>query len=336
MTKDSELSKDDKKYWQKAIPYDTRDQSIKDVITAYKAAFTNLKNKNIKKFKMGFRTKKHGCQSFKVNPNALNDDARIFTTRLKKKSKLRVRKRDISTFYNDGEIARSFFTILKTFSGKWYICIPREKERPIYEEPSYQSVFLDPGVRTFQTFYSPEGVCGKIGDGFSNSLKRLADRHDKLQELQDTVYKSNGHHITRRNIKIRRALLREKIQNKVRDLHCKTVKFLCDNFQNILIPSFEVSEMTAGSPLGSKVTRSMLTLSHYSFKERLLAYSKTKGRKVLIVKENYTTKTCGRCGNEESMKGEKEFNCSKCSCRIDRDYNGARNICLLMTSYLSQ
>jgi putative transposase len=72
----------------------------------------------------------------------------------------------------------------------------------------------------------------------------------------------------------------------------------------------------------------MLTLSHYKFKERLLYKSQTMGCKVHICNESYTTKTCGKCGNIQHVGRKEVFLCTKCEFKIDRDYNGARNIYL--------
>jgi len=322
---DKEIQDGDDDAWQKRVPYDTRQEAIADAIVSWKVAFSNLKAKNIQRFDIGFKSKKATSQIFRVNKNALkcdqeNDKRNVFVTRLKKKSKLRMRKRDIKTFYEDG-IVDGNFIVLKTRPNYWYLCLPRTKDKPVIQEPSYKNVFLDPGVRSFQTFYSPQGVCGKIH--VNPTLYKKAEKHDKLHSVS-----SNMTTKTKYNVKRRMAILRNDMKNIVNDLHWQTCSYLCKNFQTIVLPPFEVSKMVVNSPLGSKVTRKMLTLSHGKFKERLKWYCTTRGTNLLEESEEYTTKTCGCCGHLQEMNSKKVYECGRCGTSIDRDYNGARNICL--------
>lgn len=340
MKSDEEVTqnKNDPEYWQVDVPYDTRQEAINDAISAFKACCSNLRNGNINHFSVGYKSKKRRCrESFRVNKKALNIIKRTIMPQAMKRefekhkncknrkkkfnNKLRIRKRDIEKYEQDGTLSGNFM-IVKEKPGKWYICLPKEREKPIINTPAYQCVFNDPGVRSFQTLYSPEGFCGKIN--VSNRLKEVAKKHDKLHSMSSKSLNSK----TKSHIKRRMATLRHVMKNIVNDLHWQTCSFLCKNFKQIVIPHFGVSEMVNGSPLGSTITRKMLQLSHGNFRERLIWYGASRGNTIRIVTEEYTTKTCGSCGTLQNMDGLKVYNCSSCGTVIDRDYNGARNICL--------
>lgn len=325
---------DDNEKWQVDVPYDTRQEAIDDAITAFKSALTNKSNGNISSFKVHFRSKKHASkESFRVNKKALNiqkmsimqqamkREHQRMKTNKKHKNKLRMRKRDIQKYFEDGTVDGNFM-IVKDKPNKWYLCLPRKRIEPIINSPSYQSVFLDPGVRSFQTCYSPEGFSKKIN--VNDKLYNIANKHDLLCSIHSKVKKPK----TKVHLKERMALLRHKMKNIIHDLHWQTCSYLCNNFQMVVTSSFEVANMVEGSPLGSKITRKMLTLSHGVFKQRLDYYCKSKGTTLLIVPEDYTTKTCGGCGGLKQMDGLKIYKCCKCGLEIDRDFNGARNICL--------
>jgi len=231
----------------------------------------------------------------------------------------------------------SNFTVIRE-KNRYYFCLTLNQSEKKITQP-YNCVALDPGVRTFQTFYSEDvGVAGKLGNGIDKTLFQIAKKEDKLKSFIDTtsfegakvVLRSKRH---RYNLKQRCFLLRTKIKNIVNDLHWKSCHYLCSNFKNIFLPEFGVKNMTKKSPsrfraISSNTTRSMLTLSHYKFKERLLYKSQTMGCKVHICNESYTTKTCGKCGNIQHVGRKEVFLCTKCEFKIDRDYNGARNIYL--------
>lgn len=337
MERDEAIQEGDPMSWQKKVPYDTRQEAIADAITAYKGCLTKLRNGTLHHFDVSFRSKKlQTTQAFRVNKRALNlQTMEIFQRRLQKKKSLRMRKRDrkkMRAWFGDQDTADGNLTVLKTRPCHWYICIPVKvaSTPPIYEEPAYKSAFLDPGQRAFQTFYSPDGVCGKIGGpALNHELRVLAQRHDALWSKSASRTLSKD---TRRNLRTRCALLRLKIKNKVNDLHWQTCSFLCSTFQHIFLPMFEVSQMVEGSPLGSTITRKLLQLSHGAFREKLIYYAKTKQCGLTFVGEQYSTKTCGCCGHIQEMGSLKVYHCDHCGQRIDRDYNGARNICLKLLS----
>lgn len=214
--------------------------------------------------------------------------------------------------------------------------IERRKPRPKPKPPETKATFpygmvaLDPGIVSFQTFYSNEGICGKLGDKLSfDLLRRYGQREDKLKSLLTKHPKRR----TRYNMKRRCSLLRTKIKNIVSDLHWKSVSFLTKNFQHILLPSFEVKQMTSKKlprsirKLSSTTVRRMLSLSHYRFQERMKYMCALRGNSLYIVNEAYTSVTCGQCGSESKCSG-RTYICNRCGLRLERDYNGSRNIFL--------
>ena len=78
----------------------------------------------------------------------------------------------------------------------------------------------------------------------------------------------------------------------------------------------------------SKLNRDLRTLSHYKFKCKLEEKCKSRQRNLIITTEEYTSKTCGSCGKINDVGLKRVFKCDDCGLKIDRDYNGARNILL--------
>ena len=74
----------------------------------------------------------------------------------------------------------------------------------------------------------------------------------------------------------------------------------------------------------------MLTWSHFRFRMFLLhKIREYKYCKVIECTEEYTSKTCGHCGQiNDKLGGSKTFRCDLCKVEMDRDANGARNILL--------
>src|SRR5947199_3511024 len=82
--------------------------------------------------------------------------------------------------------------------------------------------------------------------------------------------------------------------------------------------------------IDSKTARAMCTWSHYRFQQHLIhKVREYPWCRVIICTEEYTSKTCGRCGHvRQKLGGSKVFRCPNCTAELDRDINGARNILL--------
>ena len=187
-------------------------------------------------------------------------------------------------------------------------------------------VALDPGVRTFQAWYSQD-ACGEIGKGAAARIYKRVRWIDKAMEKLSSCTRSR----TRKRLQVAIDRMRLKLKNVQDDLHWKTAKWLCSSFSTIFIPEFQVSNMiTKGKRrLRKKSVRNMLSLRHYSFRQRLITKAEEYGVKVEVCNEAYTSKTCGSCGVlHHKLGGAKVFKCPSCGIVMDRDYNGARNILL--------
>jgi len=80
-------------------------------------------------------------------------------------------------------------TFVRTASHKYEMRLTFDEDlREIQERnqiktpvKKFDSVFIDPGNRTFSTMYSPEGFAGSVGDKDISRIFRLLKTHDKLQ-----------------------------------------------------------------------------------------------------------------------------------------------------------
>jgi putative transposase len=345
--------------WLKDIPMDTRVQAVRQLSQNIKTAFSNLRMGNITRFKMNFMSKKHSNDIFTVNSLAVSytvksrkKELRIFYHRLKKDSKLKISKRsrrwldETEGVFNSKFNLNHFASVTRQKDGSWYLIIPYDKTPKESKSVVIDDlVALDPGVRTFQTFYS-ENSYGKLGDDFAvKCLKPLTDRVDKLTSQITKAQRGVGRQFKKKfykkkyNLRKRCNKIRAKVSNTVLDLHCKTANFLTSHYKVILIPKFETSKMTKteNRVISKTTSKNMYQLSHYAFRQRLLDLSKREKRcEVIVCKEDYTSQTCGSCGAlNKKLGSRKVFKCidTKCNFTLDRDVNGARNI---MIKYITE
>ena len=324
MKNNRDMTIDDPEKWLEEIPYDTRQLAISAALDAIKSSFALLKNGHIDKFSMRMKTKKDKKQVFYVNDRAIKN-LNLFPTKLNIHSKLIVKKK-YRRYYNyipDSDC------IIQKDGFNYYILIPKEKEFIIDKEKKYDIVSLDPGVRTFQSFYTPDGIVGDLGNQqLKNKIMKYENKIDTLKSISQKIKnKGTNSKIKRKLMKIEKRCfkLKTKASNIIKDFQWKISSFLCKTYKTILLPVFKSQELK--NNLNSKNNRLLDILSHFKFQEKMKYQSIKYGCDLKIVTEEYTTKTCGRCGCINNFIGSsKIFWCNKCNITLERDYQAARNI----------
>ncbi|UPR01611.1 putative IS605 transposase [Chloropicon primus] len=216
------------------------------------------------------------------------------------------------------------------------IATPWDRLPPLKPENKRKVVALDPGVRTFQTSYSPQEGVGEYAKGERGfaRLFNLCWRIDEIiSERKDPKVKLP--YLDRRDLKRQQYACMEKIRGLTNELHKKVANDLCRRFDTILLPEFKSQDMVKKNNNGrrrvirKKTARTLLTLRHYAFRTFLASKVLLHGSELAIVTEEYTSKTCGRCGHiKDNLGGAEVYKCQKCGFKCGRDVNGARNVLL--------
>lgn len=292
--------------WADSVPYQIRSIAVRDACFAVMAA----KRKYLltgEYQEVSFKSKKQFRDSVYLPRIAIKDKS-FYTRYLGKHIKY---AEPLPTLNYDCRVTHDH--------GKFYLCAPVEFKPTQPDNQRLGLVALDPGVRTFQTFYNYK-LAGKIGENNFSRIYRLCNVLDKLMSKR-----AKAKCKAKRRLSKAASRLREKIKNLVNEIHHKTANFLCNTFDVILLPTFETSQMV--TKLRDKTARAMLTWAHYRFKMFLKHKAKQLGAVVLDTNEAYTSKTCSACGRIQNIGSKKVMHC-KCGVSVDRDINGARGITL--------
>jgi len=280
------------------------------------SAISNYKNRNVKHFEMKFMSKKRSTDYLhfedKQFPSFIRKIKSNYWFTNSKGRRDRISFSDITTIEKGIEI------IYEKDTGRYFLHYPvdrnwfPEEDRRNESQVKFISegdriISLDPGVRKFLVGYDPRGESIFIGE----------DAHIELTELLVEIDKTTTHEI--------KCKLWRKVKNLVAELHWKTISFLVENYDVILLPDFRVSQMVKGKKLARITKRLLMMFSFHSFKEKLKYKCSMYNKKLIIVDESYTSCTCGRCGNRKRTKLE-IYSCNKCGLIIDRDVTGSRNI----------
>jgi putative transposase len=312
--------------WAQKVPYDVRDNAIRDFDKARKAQLAKIKlakqaGEQLTGFQFRFKSKKDR-QCLTIRGRDWGRKRGVYTQLFTKEA--------LKASEDLPSVMTADFRVIKTQLGHYFVCLPRVVEpKSESQAPTahHATVALDPGVRTFQTCYDADGNVFEWGAGDMDRLFQLCYAADRLQGRFSS---SKGTKRKRR----KRAWLRllERIRHKVDEIHKKLATWLCENYRVVLLPVFETQRMVRrrNRKLGSKTARGMCAWSHFRFRQRLKQKAELYPWCTIVeCDEAYTSKTCGGCGRlHGSLGSNKTFRCPSCFYEADRDASASRNILL--------
>lgn len=289
--------------WSKEVPYQIKSVAIRDCCQAVSNA--KKKFKQTGKFQeVKFRSKKCGDNNLFIPQSAVTENG-VYHTIL---GKLKTAEPLWKPLHDCRVVLQN---------GRYFVIIPIDVTVKRPENQRLSVCALDCGVRTFQTVFSKELIL-KVGEHDFQRIFRYCYALDKLISRKKKE----------RSDKFNKAMqrIRWKVRDLIDEIHNKLALTLCRIFDAVYIPTFETHDMV--SKLKHKTSRAMLGWAHYRFKMKLKAKAEEYSCKVVDCTEEYTSKTCGTCGEICSIGGKEVWTCKHCGCVHDRDINGARNILL--------
>ena len=297
----------------KVAPYQVRSIAVRDACRAM--SMVKKRNKGRSKTdglaKCSFRSRKHPKQSCFIPSSAVSAHGAYHSLlgRLRMAESLPAQHGDSRLTLHNGQ-----YHLVVTY--------PAQQQQA---ETQGRVVALDPGIRSFLTYFS-ESATGHIGKNDFGRIQRLCAHLDNLLSKA----KRARQRLQKRNLYAASNRIRIKIINLVDELHHQAARWLVDNYDLILIPSFETKEMSGKSKrkLRAKSVRMLLTFAHFRFRQFLIWKAWQSGKQVLVVNEAYTSKTCSWSGEIIANLGGRKVVRGSDGVALERDINGARGIFL--------
>lgn len=291
------------------------DYAIKLACSNWKSAISNLKAGHIKQFRVRYWRKnkpikimdleKQDFQSGSIRKNILGQIKGTYNGKTFNLSKI------------DCDCK------LKRDNNKYYLYVPeyidaKDKMTKEKKEKKGKEITIDLGIRRFGTCITENKIV-KIGENCDQRIKEYLLRKDNIinnEEICKEIKKKNE------------LMINRKIRNLVREMHWKTIDYLINNYEKIIIGDLSAKKIVSkDGNLCSMTKRIAMSLSYYKFRQRLKYKCDVKGISYGMINEWMTSKMCSKCGEINWKLGSKKtFKCEGCELNIDRDINGARNI----------
>lgn len=298
----------------KEVPYQIKKIAVKDCYASWINNSRKAKKTGVP-FKLSFRSRKNPEQSCYIPKNAVKENGIYYTIA----GKLKYSEREwFGKTIQDCRLVKEY--------DRWYIVIPMAIKTEAFTENQGDVVAIDPGMRSFLTYFSSDGQFGQFGRRSFERVLNLQLRIDKL------ISKKSLSKDKKEKVRLYRVIgkARHRLEDLVDELHWKCANYFAKSFKVVIFPPFNVSGMVKKGKrkLRRSVVRSMQSFRFFDFKQRLKQKCHENGVVFIEQNESYTSKTNSFNGKIIDNLGSKEwFNYDGVT--VNRDINAARNILIL-------
>ena len=226
------------------------------------------------------------------------------------------------------------YTVECDSTNKWYISFQVEFE-PIELAKTGKSIGIDVGLTDLAVY----------SDGFKSGRFLDKELTDKI-ERSHSVYSKRRHYakvkiaMDNRNkvinprtmsdfsnvekARVTKAKLQKHLANKRKDFLHKLTTDLVRQYDAIVIEDIKPQRMIRSSSLAKSITNAAWSM----FRAMLYYKCRWYGKQLIAVSPDYTSQECSNCHHLDGKKtlDIREWTCSKCGTRHDRDINADQNI----------
>lgn len=292
--------------WLKEVNSQSLQQANNHLDFAFKKFFRE------KKGFPNFKSKHNQIQSFTVPQNYSID----FKTQKITLPKIGLVKAKTHRMFK-GELKSAIVSMTST--NKYFISILTEDNKcmPIQKKVKYNTtVGIDVGITSFATLSTGEKI---------DNPKYLKQSLQRLKILQKRASRKQKGSMNRKKANFKVAILHEIIKNQRNDfLHKFTHKIVSEN-QAIAIETLNIKGMVQNHCLAQSINDVSWSECFRQLEYKSLWYGKTL---LKIGQFEPSTKICNVCGtiNNTLELKDREWTCSQCNTKHDRDVNASINI----------